>query len=140
MFWHGSKACKKKDLKSFTWLRYLKSKEYLPWRLDTYFTNSKYINLEIIHNGGWHFTNVKTPEELYIKLKNFGHHNEFDESNITLDLLKKQILEHKVHYNHFADKKSENKYEFTHKLKKSDMKILPEYLQSNKEKYIEWFA
>ena len=36
----------------------------------------------IVDNGGWHFTNIKTPEEIYKKLKNFGHHDEFELSNI----------------------------------------------------------
>ena len=37
MPWYGTKACKKKKLKSFSWLRHLKNKNYPFWRLDTYF-------------------------------------------------------------------------------------------------------
>ena len=91
MPWFGSKACKKKTLKSFSWLRNLKSKKYSFWRLDTYFNENKLINLEIIKDGGWHFTNIKTPEELYIKMTNFGHHNEFELSGLTVEDLRKKI-------------------------------------------------
>ena len=41
MLWYGSKACKKKKLKSFSWLRNLKNKKYSFWRFDTYFTETK---------------------------------------------------------------------------------------------------
>ena len=75
--WYGSKAAKKKKLLSMSWLKNLKNKQYPFWRLDTLFSNNKYINLDIINDGGWHFTNLKTPEELYQKLTNFGHHDEF---------------------------------------------------------------
>ena len=46
--WYGSRACKKKSLKSFTWLKNIKNKKYPFWRLDTSFSKLKYINLEII--------------------------------------------------------------------------------------------
>ena len=65
--WYGSKAAKKKKLLSMSWLRNLKNKQYPFWRLDTLFSNNKYINLDIVNDGGWHFTNLKTAEELYQK-------------------------------------------------------------------------
>ncbi len=73
-----------------SWLRNLKNKQYPFWRLDTLFSNNKYINLDIINDGGWHFTNLKTPEELYQKLTNFGHHDEFELSGLTVNDLKKK--------------------------------------------------
>ena len=78
MSWFGSKACKKKYLKSFSWLRNQKNKKYPFWRVDTYFSKLKNTNLRIIKDGGWHFTNIKSPQELFKKMKNFGHHDEFD--------------------------------------------------------------
>ena len=89
--WYGSRACKKKHLNSFSWLKNLKNKKYTFWRFDTIFSNNKLRNLEIIFDGGWHFTNIKKPEDLFIKLSNFGHHNEFEVSGITLEKLKEQI-------------------------------------------------
>jgi beta-1,4-mannosyl-glycoprotein beta-1,4-N-acetylglucosaminyltransferase len=140
IYWYGSKACKKKKLKSFSWLRNLKNKNYPFWRFDTYFTSNKITNLEIIKNGGWHFTNIKTPEDLYVKLKNFGHHNEFDDSGLTVEILKKQINNGELHYNHLADQKDPKKYSFSYKLEKVNINLLPSYLQNNFKKYKKWFS
>ena len=59
MFWIGTKACKKKKLKSLSWLRNIKLKKYPFWRLDTLFSETKQINLDKIKDGGWHFKNLK---------------------------------------------------------------------------------
>ena len=62
--WRGSKVCIKKYLKSPQWLRELKIKKRPFWRLDK-------INLNYtIENGGWHFCNLKTPDQLLFKYKN----------------------------------------------------------------------
>ena len=137
--WYGSRACKKKYLKSFTWLKNLKNKRYPFWRIDTLFSDYKQIGLEIIKDGGWHFTNVMTPENLFVKLSNFGHHNEFELSNTSVNDLKKQIANKTVNYNHLADKTEQNKYNFNYKLKDLDIKLLPEYLRLNKAQYKDWF-
>ena len=139
MPWFGSKACKKKSLKSFSWLRNLKSKKYSFWRLDTYFNENKLTNLEIIKDGGWHFTNIKTPEELYIKMTNFGHHNEFELSGLTVEDLRKKIYDDVLFYNHFSDQTDQNKWNYDYKLKKINIDLLPKYLQDNSEKFKEWF-
>ena len=139
MSWFGSKACKKKNLKSFTWLRHLKNKKYPFWRMDTYFSKLKNINLEIIDDGGWHFTNVKTPKELFEKMKNFGHHDEFDLSGLSIDDLKMKIQNRKVFYDHFADQSKTDKWTFDYDLKKINEKYLPEFLAKNKDHYKEWF-
>ena len=138
--WHGSKAAKKKTLLSMSWLRNLKNKKYPFWRLDTFFKNNKYINLDIINDGGWHFTNLMTPEKLYEKLSNFGHHDEFELSGLSVNDLKKKIKEKTVFWNHFLDKKNFNdRWVYDYKLKKIDNKFLPSYLTNNLEKFKEWF-
>ena len=137
--WFGSKACRKKKLKSMTWLRNLKNKPYSWWRLDVLFSNYKERDLEIINDGGWHFTNMKTPEKLYEKLKNFGHHDEFDESGIDLNFIKSKISNKEVFYDHFLDKKDPNKWRSNYKLKKVSSSVLPEYLANNHQKYQNWF-
>ena len=139
MPWFGSKACKKKSLKSFSWLRNLKSKKYSFWRLDTYFNENKLTNLEIIKDGGWHFTNIKTPEELYIKMTNFGHHNEFELSGLPVEDLRKKIDNGVVFYNHFLDQADQNRWNYDYKLKKINIDLLPKYLQDNSEKFKKWF-
>jgi len=138
--WYGSKAVKKKKLISLSWLRNLKNKKYPFWRLDTLFSYKKYSNLDIIADGGWHFTNIKSPEDLYKKLINFGHHDEFELSGLNVDDLKKEILEKKVFFNHFADKANfKDKWNYDYKLKKIENIFLPKYLQNNLSKFKEWF-
>ena len=137
--WPGTKACKKKNLTSFSNLRNLKNKKYPFWRIDTYFSEIKQTNIRIINDGGWHFTNIKTPEELYNKLINFGHHDEFELSNFDKEKLKQKIENKEVLYNHFADKKDKSKWDYSYKLKKMDDVFLPKYLIQNKAKYSEWF-
>lgn len=95
--------------------------------------------MRIIKDGGWHFTNIKSPQELFKKMKNFGHHDEFDLSGLTVEDLKKKIENKKVFYNHFADKENLDKWNFEYDLKIISDKLLPAYLSKNKEKYREWF-
>ena len=138
--WYGPKASKKKKLLSMSWLRNLKNKQYPFWRLDTLFSKNKYINLDIINDGGWHFTNLKTPEELYQKLSNFGHHDEFELSGLTVNDLKKKIEEIKVFFNHFVDKKYyKERWNYDYELKKIENELLPQYLKNNLKKFKEWF-
>jgi len=138
--WYGSKAAKKKKLLSMSWLKNLKNKKYPFWRLDTLFSNNKYVNLDIINDGGWHFTNLKTPEELYQKLTNFGHHDEFELSGLTVNDLKKKIEEKKVFFNHFLDKENyKERWNYDYELKKIDNELLPQYLKNNLKKFKEWF-
>ncbi len=140
MPWHGSKACKKKKLKSFSWLRSLKTKIYPFWRVDSYFNELKQRNMEIIQDGGWHFTNVKTPQDLYKKLSNFGHHVDFENSGLTVEDMEKNINNQIVTYDHKLDKTDQNKNQYKYKLKKVDFNLLPEYLINNKSKFNKWFA
>ena len=139
MTWHGSKACLKKNLSTFNWLRNIKNKKYKPWRLDTYFSKNKYTNIKIVENGGWHFTNIKSPEDIVMKLLNYGEHNEFEVSNINTAKMSKLIKDKRVYFNHAADKSDRNKYDYSHLLINIDEKLLPEYLVNNKNLYKEWF-
>tara|TARA_B110000261_G_scaffold138097_1_gene156814 strand:+ start:459 stop:1301 length:843 start_codon:yes stop_codon:yes gene_type:complete len=139
MPWFGSKACKKKFLISFEWLRNIKNKKYPLWRLDTHFSKLKNINLEIINDGGWHFTNIKSPADLFLKMKNFGHHDEFDASGLTLDNISQKIKDKVVFYNHFLDQSNQDRWSYDYKLKKIDHKLLPNHLINNIDQYKEWF-
>jgi len=139
MTWHGSKGCLKKDLKTFNWLRNVKNKKYNFLRIDTYFSKNKYINIKIIENGGWHFTNIKSPKDIVMKLSNFGEHNEFEMSDIDVEKMTKLVKERKVYFNHTADKSDLNKYSYGHQLKKIDKDLLPKYLVDNYSKFKDWF-
>ena len=48
LIWSGTKACKKKYLKSPQWLRNIKDKKYPFYRLDTFFSKTKYIDIKFI--------------------------------------------------------------------------------------------
>ena len=139
MPWYGTKACKKKKLLSFPWLRNLKTKKYPFWRLDTIFSKLKQRNLQVVDNGGWHFTNLMTAEDIYKKLSNFGHHNEFDVSGVTIRDIQKCIDTRIVNYDHQADKTEKEKYGACYKLEVVKDNLLPKYLIENKEKYKNWF-
>ena len=136
--WFGSKICKKKHLINPQWLRNIKSKIYPYWRLDTYFSKKKYCNLGFVKNGGWHFTNIKSPEDIHYKFSNFLHHLEFEESNLKIKDMENMIKEKKVSYDHSLDKKG-NKWGASVSLKKVDEEHLPNYLRENKSKYKIWF-
>ena len=135
--WLGTKATKYKNFISPQWLRNIKGKNYSKWRIDTWFSKEKYSNLLFIKNGGWHFTCLRTPEELEKKLLNFAHHYEYEESGLKISDLKKLINEKRVMYDHNVDQKG---YKWSGKsiLRKIDEKLLPDYVSSNISKYSEW--
>ena len=135
--WYGSKVCKKKDLYNPQWLRNVKSKKYPSWRLDILFSKTKYNKIKIIKDGGWHFSNIKNPEMINLKMKNFLHHLEYEESGLGVEDVKKIVSEKKVFYDHSADKKSK-KWKVATKLIKEDYKSLPDYISLNKSKFKDW--
>jgi len=136
--WTGSKACIKKKLKSPQWLRNIKSKKYKLWRLDALFSNMKYINIKFVNNGGWHFTNMKSPEEIFDKLNSFLHNVDFKLSGLTLSDIKKMVNEKKILYEHFADQKKMNRWDSKVVLSPLNISSLPDYISSNKEKFKNW--
>ena len=135
--WIGSKLCKKKDLISPQWLRNIKSKRYPLWRIDTIFSKKKYSNISFIKDGGWHFTNIKKPEDLDYKMKSFLHHLEYEESGLDAKKLKRIIDEKKVMYDHSVDQRK-NKWNAQIKLSKVDESLLPDYIKDNKDKFVDW--
>ena len=135
--WLGSRACKKKDLISCQWLRNIKAKSYPFWRIDTLMSQRKYMNIDFIQNGGWHFTCIKKPIDLHYKLSNFLHHVEYEESGLKIDQVESLINQKKILYDHKADMK-DKKYTAKASLEKVSNEILPKYIFSNYEKYKEW--
>ena len=92
--WHGSRICIKKYLKSPQWLRYLKFKKRPFWRIDKFRLNN------IIEDGGWHFCNLKTPENLLYKYKNLCETNDpysfkesIDKKYLNIEHISKKINE-----------------------------------------------
>ena len=71
----GTKV-KYKMFKSPQWLRNIKIKiSFL--RIDILFSDKKYSNIKFIENGGWHFSNMKSPAEIE-KMRTYLHHREYD--------------------------------------------------------------
>ena len=137
MIWCGSKSCKMKNFLFPQWLREVKDKKYPLWRLDTIFSNKKYNNVHFVENGGWHFTNIKTPEEIDKKLRSYMHHPEYDQSNIGPKEIDKMIKERKPVYDLMANS-SEVKDRSNTKLKVIDVNELPLFIRQNQDKYNEW--
>ena len=138
--WFGTKGCKKKNLKTFEWLRNIKNKKYDFWRIDTYFSKTKYTKVQIINNGGWHFSKIKDAKDIYYTLSNYGEHNEFELSGVKEEDINNLINNHELYFNHSGDKKSENKYNSKIKLEKVTIKNMPKYLIENQTKYKKWLV
>jgi beta-1,4-mannosyl-glycoprotein beta-1,4-N-acetylglucosaminyltransferase len=135
--WSGTKACKKKDFINPQWLRNIKDKKYSLFRLDLFFSKTKYANLRFIQNGGWHFSNIKTAKEIEYKLKSYLHHREFDVNPMSLDEID-NIIENKQAIYDLTVDKSVNKIGNGNKLQNYPMSKLPRYLQNNLEKFQKW--
>ena len=114
-----------------------KAKKYPPWRLDLILSKTKYSSIHYVENGGWHFTNIKSPEEIEIKLSNFLHHQDFEDSGLKLDDVKKMVRNKKILYDHSADQR-EFKWKGSVNLKKVALTEMPEYLNENYKKYSKW--
>ena len=140
--WFGSKATKYESLVTFSELRNIKPKKYNWWRVDTFFMKNKFIGIKIIEDGGWHFTELKTAEQILEKHRNDEHHDEFDQTGIDKSIIKNMIKNKFIPYNHKIDQKNwKKKWNKANKisLTKIDDKYLPNYIVENKKKYINWF-
>jgi len=137
LVWSGTKACKKKDLKSPQWLRNIKDRKYPIYRLDTLFSDTKYIDIKFINNGGWHFSNIKTPSEIEHKLRSYLHHREFDENPMSVKEIDKIIKNKQAIYDLKVDKKV-NKIGDGSKLEKYPISKLPKFLQNNLKDFEKW--
>ena len=121
--WAGSRICKKKHLKSFFNFRILKKKNimYPFWRVD------KEKSIQLIKNGGWHFTYLMTPQEISKKIENMAH-TEFNKEKFkNVDKIKENI-------DNLIDP-------FDRNLRLKKIKIdnnYPEYLLQNIELYKDW--
>tara|TARA_B100000965_G_scaffold239055_1_gene200421 strand:+ start:1823 stop:2692 length:870 start_codon:yes stop_codon:yes gene_type:complete len=135
--WTGTKGCKKKHLITPQWLRNIKKRKYSFFRIDALFSKIKYISIKIISDGGWHFTNIKTAEEIEHKLKSYLHHREFDVNPLTVNQINDIIKNKKAIYDLNVDK-SVSKIGNGKKLEKIETNKLPIYIQQNLNKLKEW--
>jgi len=121
--WYGSRICVKKHLISPQWMRNKKIKRSF---LKKFFGINK---IQIIENGGWHFSYVKEPVDIVKKIESFAH-TEFNKQEFkNLSEIKEKIEKGKDLFNRNL------KYE---KVELDDS--FPEYLLNNKSKFINWIA
>jgi len=137
LIWTGTKACRKKDLVNPQWLRNIKDRKYPFFRIDTFFSNTKYTSIKIINDGGWHFSNIKTPKEIEFKLRSYLHHREFDLNPLSVDQIDKIIKNKQAIYDLKVDK-TVNKIGNGSILEKFEFNKLPEYIVTNKDKFLDW--
>ena len=120
--WVGTKICQKKYLKSPQWLRDMKTKKKSFWKI---FSNK----LQLINNGGWHFSFLKEPSSIRNKILSYSHQEYNREEFTDVDLIKNKII------------KGEDL--FSRNIKYKKMKIdetFPKYITENKEKFKKWTA
>ena len=137
LIWTGTKACKKKDLQSPQWLRNIKDRKFPFYRIDTLFSKNKYSSVKFIENGGWHFTNMKSPSAIEHKLKSYLHHREFDENPLSTDEIK-QIMDNKRAIYNLGVDQHKNKFGNGNKLQKLSIDKLPKYITENKDLFRDW--
>ena len=137
--WFGTKACIKKNLICPQWLRNIKSNKYSFYRIDTIFSDTKYINKKYIKNGGWHFSNLKNASDIELKLKSYLHHHDYESEELGKDKIDDLIKNNQTIYDMFGDKSSK-KYgdDKRKKLEKYEINKLPSYIQNNLNKYKNW--
>jgi len=132
--WYGTRAVKKKNLTTFQELREIKPKKYSFYRLDTLFKKNKFMDINIIKNGGWHFTRILSPQEIHNRELETEHSDEYIQakknSKKIEDLINRKVIDH----DHLADKK-EYKFNKEFKLKTLSINQLPIYIQDNVAKY-----
>jgi len=135
--WFGSKACKLKYLRSVDFLRNIKNREYSFFRIDTLFSDNKQNSVELVKNGGWHFSNLKTYEDLEKKYLNDENHAEYELQNSSIKKIQDNVKRKVIPYNYQAKKDSLDRFNET-SLTKVDTAILPEYIKKNINIFKEW--
>ena len=93
--------------------------------------------MKVVNDGGWHFTNVKSPEDIEKKLLNYTHHYEYEKSGLSLNNLRDKVANRKILYDHNIDQKG-YKWGSEKMLDKVELSKMPDYLRENYKKYLTW--
>ena len=88
---------------------------------------------KLLIDGGWHFSNIKTPKEIEHKLRSYLHHREFDEKPLSVEEIDKIIKNKQAIYDLKVDK-TVNKIGNGSSLEKFDISKLPNYIQINQKR------
>jgi beta-1,4-mannosyl-glycoprotein beta-1,4-N-acetylglucosaminyltransferase len=122
--WEGTLGCLKKNLKSINYMRQKvlkKNLKYGFWRID------KEKSIQIIKNGGWHFSYLLTPLEIQRKIKTFAH-TEFNKKKFTSLKNIKYCIKNLKDLFHRNIKYKKVKIDNT----------FPKYILENKKKFSSW--
>jgi beta-1,4-mannosyl-glycoprotein beta-1,4-N-acetylglucosaminyltransferase len=124
--WEGSRVVKFGDIKSIDYLR----QKILVKNIKKWWRPDKEKSIQIIEDGGWHFNNFLSPEELAIKLNTFAH-TEFSDKKYSDPL----IITDKI-----ANKKDLfGRGHVFRKLNDKDYDILPDFVNSNLKLFRNYF-
>ena len=120
-YWAGTKICVKKYLKSPQWLRDIKIKKRPFWK----FYRPK--QPQILIDGGWHFNDLKKPEELLKKIQSYAHQEYNNKKFNDISKINERVRNNKDLYDrdyNFEIVKIDNNY--------------PKFIQDNKLRYKDW--
>ena len=118
--WPGTKICQKKFLKSPQWLRNIKIKKKPFWKIF-----SK--NIQLINNGGWHFSFLKDPDSIKKKIMSYSHQEYNREEFTNVESIKKNIsLGRDLFQRKISYKKIDINDDF------------PDYIVNNKKMFKDW--
>ena len=121
--WPGSRICLKKNLKKFSWFRALKTKN----KTSSFWKFWKEKSIDIIQDGGWHFTYLMDFQKISDKIRS-SEHSEFNKSNFTdIDNIQ------------FRVENLIDPFDRNYKLKKIMIDdTYPKYIFNNQEYYTNW--
>ena len=95
------------------------------------------MDVKIVNDGGWHFSQLKKIDDIYAKLTNSEDHQEFKEAGKKIsdieDLVKRKV----ILYDHKA-KSSKFKFGQEFKLETISLENMPKYIQNNKKQFKDW--
>ena len=88
--WEGTRVCKKKNLKSIDFMRQKIRKKNAYYK---FFRIDKERSVEIFDDGGWHFNNLMSPEDISKKLKTYAHIEYSNDEYSAVSVIKKKIIQ-----------------------------------------------
>ncbi len=118
--WYGTRMCRKKDLKSPQWLREIKSK-----KLPFYKFYKSQFDL-FIEDGGWHFSSVKSVDDIYKKLNSYAEQQWNNDKFKNIEVIKRKIDQKKDLFDR----------DYNFKVLKID-KIFPQYIIDNQKNLVD---
>jgi beta-1,4-mannosyl-glycoprotein beta-1,4-N-acetylglucosaminyltransferase len=121
--WPGSRICMKKDLNEFSKFRALKTKN----KFSPFWKFWKEKSIDLVSNGGWHFTYLMEYSKIAEKIK-ASEHSEFNKEEFTNVSKIKNRVENLI-----------DPFERNYKLKKIDINEgFPSEVVKNKHLYKDW--